>query len=104
MTRAGPLGKHYKGVPAMRKRPIRSGPRANGNAKFLPAGTHGLEAPMSAVQMAKLLSQARRPIGPALIRKHVKQGAPVDKRGRLRLTSYVAWLVSRLAEQRRRRN
>ena len=76
----------------MRNRPIPSGARANDAEKFL-------AAPRSAAAMAKLLSAGRRRIDPRRIRGHVKQGAPADKRGRLRLDRYLAWLVGRLSQR-----
>lgn len=59
-----------------------------------------LDRPRSAAQMAKLLSEAGQSIDPALIRSHVVRGAPADKRGRLRLSSYTAWLSRQMETAR----
>jgi len=77
----------------MRKHAIRSAGRTKLTRKMV-------ETPMSAVQLARLISEAGKRIDPAIIRRHIKDGAPADKRGRLRLARYAAWLAGQVDKRR----
>ena len=37
-------------------------------------------------------------IEPAVVRRHIEQGLPVDDAGRIHLVEYVAWMAQRLGD------
>ncbi|HOF17391.1 MAG TPA: hypothetical protein PK082_00650 [Phycisphaerae bacterium] len=57
------------------------------------------ETPRTAPQLAALLADSGAGTVPAeTIRRHLREGAPADSRGRISLTAYAAWLLVRLGD------
>lgn len=74
----------------MRQLPIRSVGEANDPEKLLTRRR-------SPAELARLLSAPGERVSVQTVRSHVQAGAPTDRRGRLTLAGYTAWLIDRLA-------
>ena len=73
-------------------RPYAKNPRINA----LSGGSGTWSGSMTPAQLAAMLRKAGAEASAATIREHVRRGAPADKKGRVTLAGYAAWLAMQM--------